>query len=53
MAAVEPLVVRIGTEQCHAQCYARNAAHTALHCTVRTLLRASQLLNRGIVVSGD
>ena len=35
MAAVEPLVVRIGTEQCHAQCYARNAAHTALHCTVR------------------
>ena len=41
MAAVEPLVVRIGTEQCNA----RNAAH----CTVR----ASQLLNRGIVVSGD
>ena len=41
MAAVEPLVVRISTEQCNS----RNAAH----CTVR----ASQLLNRGIVVSGD
>ena len=41
MAAVEPLVVRIGTEQCNA----RNAAHYTV--------RASQLLNRGIVVSGD
>ena len=41
MAAVEPLVVRIGTEQCNA----RNAAHTELHC-VR--LTAPQPGDRGV-----